>query len=889
MKKCPNLFGLFVLTFVSALQLLASGPIERVPNTTLQIPLTLPTNFATVTLNVSLTNPITIATPPGDTNRVFILEKRGRIVVITNIAIPTRTIFMSITDRVTGSDTSVGAEEGLLGLAFHPGYATNRYFYVFYTGNDTTTAGGGRHDIVSRFTTLEANPNAGDPSSEVKIIRQRDNAGNHNGGDMHFGSEGYLYVSTGDEGGGDDDQSNSQNITKDLFSAILRIDVDRRPGNLTPNPHPAVTTNYLIPLDNPFIGATSFNGFAVNSNQVRTEFWAVGMRNPWRMSFDPDTGLLYCGDVGQVSREEIDIIEKGKNYGWTYFEGNLQRTNSLPAGFVHAPPLFDYPRGQGFAITGGRVYRGHNLPNLHGAYIYGDYGSGRIWALRHNGMTVTTNFLIATDDSNGSGVSGLSGFGFDPSNGDILYVDEQNAFNGRLKRIVYGSSTNQFIIPPTLADTGAFGDVANLTLQPGIVPYDLNVPFWSDNAIKTRWVSVPNTNLTIGFSAEGNWSFPTGTVWVKHFELELTNGVPESRKRLETRFIMKNAQGVYGITYRWGDSTTNATLVPDEGMDEQFVIDEGGGILRTQVWHYPSRVECNQCHTGVGGFALGFNTAQLNRAYDYGSATTNQIAALSLAGYFNTNVTGIHALRALAHSTDSETSLEYRVRSYLAANCAQCHQPGGPAQGALWDARIQTTTRNAGIVDGPLGNNSDTNLHVISRGSLSNSMILTRISKRGPGQMPPIASTVIDAQAVALVSAWITNDLPNYQTFAEWQMAHFNATNAPDAAPNADPDADGAVNELEFLTRTSPTNALERWQISVELSNDVAHVVFPQMANRAFEVHGRTNLLDSNSWAVLDIPANAPFFAISNRTGVVSEPVSVGSESKYYRARVIEP
>jgi glucose/arabinose dehydrogenase/mono/diheme cytochrome c family protein len=893
MKTCLLQPRFIFAVLACCVQSQAAGPISRVANTTLQLPSSPPAFGFTSTNDFGLTfsNPVCITSPPGETNRLFILEKRGRVIVITNLASPTRTTFLDISDRVTGSDTSIAAEEGLLGMAFHPDYATNRFFYLFYTGNDNTGTGVTRHDILSRFTATATNDNASLGSSEVKLIRQRDQQSNHNAGDLHFGSDGYLYVSLGDEGGFDDNQNNSQLITNDFFSAILRIDVDKRPGSLTPNPHAAVTTNYAVPPDNPFVGATAFNGLTIDSNMVRTEFWAVGMRNPWRMSFDPDTGLLYCGDVGQGAREEIDIMESGKNYGWAYREGfiNGPKAGQAPPGFVHAPPLFDYTHSLGIAITAGRVYRGQRLSQLYGAYIYSDYGSGTIWALRHTGTNVTTNVTLMTDDINVIGTAGISAFGVDPSNGDLLYADEQNATNGRIKRINYTGIVSGTAFPPTLAETGAFDDVANLTPEAGIVPYDVNVPFWSDNGIKSRWFSVPNTNLTIGFNPDTNWLFPTGSVWIKHFELELTNGVPSSRKRLETRFIVRNPAGVYGITYRWGDSLTNATLVPEEGTNDTFVINEGGGILRTQVWHYPSRVECLQCHTEAGGFALAFNTAQLNRDFDYGGTVTNEVAALSLAGYFTTNATDIHTLRSLAGSSNGNVSLEYRVRSYLSANCSQCHQPGGPAHGALWDARIGTITPNAGIINGPLfGGGSDTNKHVITPGSLTNSVLLTRISTRGPGQMPPIDSTVVDTQAVALISAWITNDLPAYQTFAQWQIAEFGSTNDPDAAASADPDTDGANNYLEYLTQTAPDDSLDFWAISADSSNGAARVIIPQIANRAFQVQFKTNVSIASPWLPLDVPGNEPFFSISNRTALV--PDMVGNQAtRFYRALVIEP
>src|SRR5204863_397361 len=171
--------------------------------------------------------------------------------------------------------------------------------------------------------------------------------------------------------------------------------------------------------------------------------------------------------------------------------------------------------------------------------------------------------------------------GTDPSNGDVLYAAHLTtgyATSAQIKRIIYNTTTNGAPIPTTLAATGAFTNLTTFTPSAGVVPYDINVPFWSDNAIKSRWFSVPNTNLVIGFSSNGNWSFPTGTVWVKHFDLELTNGVPASGKRIETRLLVKNAAGVYGVTYRWGNSTSNASLVAEAGMDESFTVDAGGGI-----------------------------------------------------------------------------------------------------------------------------------------------------------------------------------------------------------------------------------------------------------------------------------------------------------------------
>jgi uncharacterized repeat protein (TIGR03806 family) len=865
--------GLFAVWFFGLATLEGASPLQRQPNVSLRLPASPPTLGFTSErwmTGQGLVDPIAITTPPGETNRLFILEQPGRVLVVTNLDVPTRTVFMDITNRVL-----FGGEQGLLGIAFHPGYATNRFFFLFYT----TRVGGVRFDRLSRFETSPTDPNVGLSESELVLIHQRDDAENHNGGDLHFGPDGYLYVSLGDEGAGDDSLMNSQRIDKDFFAGILRIDIDKRPGSLPANVHAASSTNYAIPADNPFVGVTNFNGRAVNPSQVRTEFWAVGLRNPWRMSFDRPTGRLYVGDVGQGAREEIDIVTRGGNYGWNYREGKIARPGSPapPAAFTAIDPIHDYPRSQGLSVTGGLVYRGQRLSQLFGAYLFADYGSGNIWALRYTeGKPVSVQLLTNDRD--------LVAFGVDPRNGDILMAD---LGEDRIKRLVYNDQPMGDPFPLLLSETGAFADLLTLQPNPGIVPYDLNVPFWSDHAQKQRWFTVPDMNQFISFSRTGNWAFPTGTVWVKHFELQLTNGVPQSTRRLETRFIVRDTNGVYGITYRWDETQTNAVLVAEQGMDESFLISDGG-ITRTQIWHYPSRSECLACHTDAGGLAVGFNTAQLNRDVNYGEAVANQIEALNAAGYFSTNITGIHTLPALAPTADNSHSLEYRVRSYLAANCAQCHQPSGPGL-AFFDARISTPTLAAGLINGPLNNfGSDPANRVIKSGSPEQSMLLKRISTRGPGQMPPIDSTVVDTNAIQLVNAWIQYASTNYTTFVEWQLGHFGSTNSPLADWAADPDGDGVSNYEEYLTGHDPMVAASAWRVSVQRTGPDLQVVFPRLANRAFEVQATTNLFDPSSWTPLDVPGNRPKFPAITSEGIVPDAINNAPE-RYYRVRVFEP
>ncbi len=444
------------------------------------------------------------------------------------------------------------------------------------------------------------------------------------------------------------------------------------------------------------------------------------------------------------------------------------------------------------------------------------------------------------------------------------------------------------LLPPTLADTGAFSDLIHLTPNAGIVAYDLNVPLWSDGAHKSRWFSLPDTNLMIGFEREIPWSFPIGSVWIKHFELPLKDGDLNSARRIETRFLVRNNGGAYGVTYRWDDSQTNATLVASEGLEEDIDIQEGGET-RTQVWHYPSRSECLRCHNQVGGWALGFNTPQLNRELNDGAVTNNQIAALREAGYFSNKVTGIHTLRALAAPANTAWSLEYRVRSYLAANCVQCHQPGG-AHCSFWDARITNPTAAAEIINGPLLYSFAVypNGRVIVPGSLELSTLFYRISHLDSFHMPPLATTVLNMEAVNLLSEWITNGLANYQSFADWQTTFFNSTEIASAAADADPDGDGAPNQLEYLVGGNPLVRSDAWAISIHSAASGLQVTFPRVANRMFEVQGTTRLNDPQSWSVLDIPANRPFFSATNGNTVI-EDLDKSSSVKFYRVRVFAP
>ena len=325
-----------------------------------------------------------------NSDRIFVIEQKGVIQVFKNSPeVKKSTVFLDIEKQV-----SSGGEMGLLGLAFHPEFATNGYFYVNYTRRDPLET------IISRFKVNASNPETADQNSETILLRFDQPYDNHNGGKVGFGNDGFLYISAGDGGSWGDQKNRAQN-RKELLGKILRLDVNSTSQG----------RKYGIPKDNPFVA---------NKEGYREEIFAYGMRNAWRFNFDRETGLLWAGDVGQNKIEEIDIIEKGGNYGWRIMEANeCYRTSTCNSeGLI--PPIWSYIQGPdtGSSITGGYVCRDKSLSKLFGKYIYGDFVTGNIWAFTQANKKAIKNEKISKI------TGGLPSFGEDSKHN--LYVLSYN-------------------------------------------------------------------------------------------------------------------------------------------------------------------------------------------------------------------------------------------------------------------------------------------------------------------------------------------------------------------------------------------------------------------------------------------------------------------------------
>ena len=718
------------------------GKFPRLPNVSWQLVDAFP-NFQQ-SINERITNFIEI---PG-TNNILALGKTGLVWMFNNDETNGEAkLVLDIRNKVMGS-----SDAGLLGVAFHPDFNDTssihrREIFFFYTYRFRE-----KEPLYNRLTKFKFSQNLDSiiSSSEEILIQQYDRNWWHNGGDMFFGKEGYLYVSLGDEGGSYDVYKNSQKINASLFAGIIRIDVDldssrshpiRRypvPPQGKPEDYPDnINQHYMIPNDNPWVSEAGDN---------LEEFFAIGLRSPHRMHYDTLTENIWVADVGQGSKEEISIIPKGGNAQWPYQEGNTTYPEKKPASIIgiETPPIFDYDRSSGGCIIGGFVYRGDKYPNLNVKYIFGDYVSKNIWALDTDNNKATLLCKATNTDS------GIVSF-LNSSDGYIYIVTIWGKIL-KLTEIVPQET------PSLLSQTGAFTDLENMIPASGIIPYDVNTPLWSDGASKQRWISVPEESDGITFSQDSTWSFPVGTVFIKHFELPVSK---DSTVKLETRFfvIAENKRG-YGITYKWNQEGTDAELIADgELLSEEISLLEDE-VISSQTWEYPSRTQCMDCHNSNAGYVLGVKTAQLNRSllYKETGKEDNQIRTWNHLGLFSEYLANIDTfnLPKLFSINDTSATLQSRVRSYLDANCSYCHNPKGVD--AAFDARSSTPLGLQHLVnEDVISRNSTVNNKVVKPYSLDSSELWLRDKSLGTDKMPPLGKNTLDEDYLKVLEKWILN------------------------------------------------------------------------------------------------------------------------------------
>lgn len=668
--------------------------------------------------SLSFNLPLALLQTPGDNSRWFVVQQGGVVKQFSGTNPASATDFIDITSRVRS-----GGEMGLLGMAFHPNFPTDNRVFLSYTN--------GTAPLVSRISAFTSSDGGAtlNPASETILLTIQQPETNHNGGHIAFGPDGYLYIGMGDGGGGGDlhgDRGNGQRLTT-MLGKLLRIDID-------------AAAPYTIPAANPFAANTICPAAGRASGEC-PEIYAYGLRNPWRWSFDRSNGDLWLADVGQNQWEEVNQVALGGNYGWRCREGahdfNTAGTPGCSAG-GSIDPITEYDHTLGDSITGGYVYRGSQDTSLTGRYVFGDFGSGRIWAwIAENATQPRAPTQLLDTDLN------IASFG--QGNDGELYVVN---YGGTLHRIDFQAGAGGNTAPELLSDTGCVSATDSTQPATGLIPYAVNAPFWSDGADKERWLALPD-GQNISVQSDGDWNFPNGTVLMKNFRI--------GTRLIETRLFMRHPDGVWGgFSYEWNAEQTEATLLAGSA-----VRDIGGG----RQWIFPSESQCLECHTQVAGRALGLETAQLNRSFTYPQTnrTANELTTLNQIGMLTPAIVDAAAQLVLPDPFGT-ASIGARARAYLHTNCSQCHRPGGPTPSNM-DLRhttsfVATNTCNTLPQSGDLGLGS--NARLIAPGSSANSILVYRMNRRDAAAMPPLGSNTVDAAGVALVTQWI-DSLANCQ------------------------------------------------------------------------------------------------------------------------------
>ncbi len=640
--------------------------------------------------NLSIASLVGLYQSPGDDSRWYAMSQSGRVFWFDNS--PSAIILNDFADLT--SLVRHQGEQGLLGMAFDPQYATNGRVYFSYVNNNSQS-------IIARLVNQGSLPL--DINNLDILFTLAQPASNHNGGHIAFGPDNFLYLGFGDGGGSGDTYNNGQN-TQSLHSSIMRIDVSG--------------TDYTIPSDNPF----------VNDPNVLDEIYAYGLRNPWRWSFDSQTGELWVADVGQDTYEEVDIVQAGDNLGWPVMEGNhCFNSGSCDTDGLNLPVAeYDHSNGD-CSITGGFVYRGQNIPSLQGHFLYGDFCTGTIRSVvRQAGQSYLAQQLLISGQNISSFAQG--------TDGEVLVL----SIGGKIYRIS-DSQAGTGNIPTNLSATGCFASTENKSYPDFVVPFDIESKLWSDGEQKTRLFAIPD-GTSINTLSDGDFIYPDQSILIKNF---INNNT-----YLETRLFMKHVTGWVGYSYRWSDDQMDAVLVAG-------VLPEA--ISVNNIPHtIPSRGQCFSCHTSAVNISLGTEASQLNFIMTYpNNVQGNQLDALAGTGYLNAKPDASQ-ITSMASIDDNSATIESRARSYLHANCSGCHRPAGPA--SQIDFRIQTSLADTMACDQvpASGGLSISDARIIAPGDSGRSVLITRMQSLDTNvRMPPLATQQVDIQAVDIMSQWI--------------------------------------------------------------------------------------------------------------------------------------
>ena len=702
-----------------------------------------------------LFEPLSVGVVPG-TNRFGVATRPGKICTF------------EIRPDVETADELVDIGKTTYGLAFHPRFAENGYFYLTYIDTALPPERGSRlsrFQVKKRQEVEPAAANSGGPpiadAASEKVILEWP-IGGHNGGCIRFGPDGMLYLATGDGSGIADELQTGQRLD-DLLGAILRIDVDKSDGERP----------YSIPADNPFVGRAGARG----------EIWSFGHRQVWKFSFDSPTKRLWAGEVGQDLWEMVWLIRRGGNYGWSVREARHPFRPERPVGpAAFEEPIVEQPHSDFRSLTGGYVYRSQRLPELAGAYLYGDYDAGKLWLLRYEGPPDGRGGRVTEHRELADTQIRIVEFAQDGA-GEVYLVDFAG---GGLHRIVPAPpQTETRPFPRKLSETGLFASTKDHQPAAGLIPYSVNAELWSDGAVKERFLALPGTSqieLDDVIYPHGKeypdpgWRFPDGTALVKTFSMDLKAGDPNSRKRLETRVLqyrkMPGDDDEYGnqfwngYTYVWNDEQTDAELLAASGLDREYVVEDPAakGGKRIVNWRFPSRSECALCHTMAAKYALGVTTLQMNKDHLYadghgGGTLANQLATLEHLGVFTAPLAARpEELPRLVDYHETSQDLHLRARAYLHANCAHCHRKWGGGN-AEFELHASWPLSALKVVNTPPGQGtfSLSEPKVLVPGDPARSLILHRMELTGLGRMPHIASRVVDRQGADLVRDWLAS------------------------------------------------------------------------------------------------------------------------------------